>query len=62
VSLVGKQEGQSAVYACVLLKNLVWPGAATIGFKGGWTNVYVGYGQRVSQPNNLIKQLGNIQL
>ena len=62
INLVGKQEGQSALYASVLLKNLVWPGAATVGYKGGWTNIYIGYGQRISQANLLIKQLDNLQI
>ncbi len=62
ISLVGKQQGQSALYASILLRNLVWPGAATVGFKGGWTNIYVGYGQRISQQNLLIKQLDNLQI
>lgn len=62
MNLIGKQEGQTALYASVLLKNLVWPGAFTVGYKGGWANIYVGYGQRISQQNNLIKELSNLQL
>jgi len=44
------------------LRNLVWPGASTIGFKGGWTNIYVGHGQRISQQISLIKQMDNLQI
>jgi hypothetical protein len=62
VNLVGKQEGQTALYASILLRNLVWPGAATVGYKGAWTNIYIGYGQRISQQNNLIKSLTNLQV
>lgn len=46
----------------MLLKNLVWPGASTVGYKGGWTNIYIGSGQRISQVNSLIKQLDNLQV
>jgi hypothetical protein len=60
--LVGKQEGQTAIYGVTLLKNLVWPGACTVGYRGGWTNIYIGYGHRISQPNNLIKELNEIQV
>ena len=38
-----------------MLKNLSWPGALTIGYKGGWTNIYIGNGHRISQENTLIK-------
>lgn len=49
INLVGKQEGQTTCYGVVLLKNLSWPGAYTVGYSGGWVNVYVGYGHKVSQ-------------
>lgn len=62
MNLVGRQEGQAVMYASVLLRNLVWPGAATIGYKGGWTNIYIGHGHRISQVNSLIKQLDNLQV
>lgn len=55
INLIGKQEGQSVIYGVVLLKNLVWPGASTVGYRGGWTNIYVGYGHKISQENNVIK-------
>lgn len=62
ISLVGKQEGQSTVYANILLKNLIWPGSYTMGYKGAWTNIYIGYGHRISQQNNLIKELANLSV
>ena len=49
------QEGKSNIYGVALLRNLVWPGACTVGYKGGWTSIYIGYGHRVSQGNNLVK-------
>lgn len=61
VSLIGKQEGQTAVYGVVLLKNLVWPGASTVGYRGGWVNIYVGYGQKLSQQNLLIREVKEVQ-
>ena len=49
VNLIGKQEGQTAIYGTVLVKNLSWPGAATVGYKGGFSNIYIGYGHRANQ-------------
>ena len=49
VGQIGKQEGQSAVYGVALLKNLTWPGSATVGYRGGWTSIYVGYGHKTTQ-------------
>jgi len=55
VSQVGKQEGTTLIYGVTTLKNLVWPGAATVGYRGGWVNIYVGYGHRVSQQYSAIR-------
>lgn len=52
---IGKQEGTSLIYGVACLRNLVWPGAVTVGYRGGWTNIYVGYGHRLSQPYNEIR-------
>ena len=60
INLIGKQEGQTAVYGVALLKNLSWPGACTVGYKGGWANIYIGYGHRVSQENNIIKDFKDV--
>lgn len=54
---IGKQEGTSLIYGVACLRNLVWPGAVTIGYRGGWTNIYVGYGHRLSQQYNAIREL-----
>lgn len=62
VSLIGKQEGQNAVYGVALLRNLSWPGSATVGYRGGWTNIYIGYGHRSTQELKIIKQLADLQL
>ncbi len=43
----------TACYSVVLLRNLTWPGAAAVAWSGGWVNVYVGYGQKISQPSFL---------
>lgn len=32
-----------------MLKNMSWPGAATVCYRGGWINIYVGYGHRETQ-------------
>ena len=62
MNLIGKQEGQTAIYGVVVLRNLTWPGAATVAFRGGFANIYVGYGQRANQENKVIKELGEIQI
>ena len=62
INLVGRQEGQSAIYGVAALKNLSWPGAYTIGYKGGWANVYIGYGHRISQENVLVKELNDLAI
>lgn len=55
VNQIGKQEGTSVVYGVAVLRNLVWPGAVTVGYRGGWTNIYIGYGHRISQSFNMIR-------
>ena len=62
INLIGKQEGQSAIYGVAALRNLSWPGAYTVGYKGGWTNIYIGYGQRISQENVLVKELNDLAI
>jgi hypothetical protein len=62
VNQVGKLEGSSLVYGVAVLRNLVWPGAVTVGFRGGWANIYVGYGHRISQPFNTIRELKELQV
>ena len=61
VSQIGKLEGTSLVYGVACLRNLVWPGAAVVGYRGGWTNIYIGYGHRLSQTNSAIRELGDVQ-
>lgn len=62
VSQIGKLEGTTLLYGVACLRNLVWPGAVTVGYRGGWTNIYVGYGHRLSQVNNAIRELGEVQI
>lgn len=62
VNQIGKLEGTSLVYGVATLRNLVWPGAATIGYRGGWVNIYIGYGHRLSQQFNLIRELKELQV
>lgn len=62
VNQIGKQEGTSLVYGVAVLRNLVWPGAVTIGYRGGWANIYIGYGHRISQQYTAIKELKEIQV
>ena len=62
VNQIGKQEGTSLIYGVACLKNLVWPGAVTVGYRGGWTNIYVGYGHRLSQQYNEIRELKDLQV
>ena len=62
MSQIGKQEGTNLIYGVAWLRNLVWPGAVTVGYRGGWTNIYVGYGHRISQQYNLIRELKELQL
>ena len=62
VNQIGKQEGTTLVYGVTCLRNLVWPGAVTVGYRGGWTNIYVGYGHRLSQQNNTITELKEVQV
>ena len=50
------------VYGVTVLRNLVWPGAVTLGYRGGWTNIYVGYGHRTSQQNLLIRECKDLQV
>lgn len=57
VSQIGKDAGQSATYGVVLVRNLVWPGACTVAYRGGWVNFYSGYGHRISQQYNAIREL-----
>ena len=40
----------------------MWPGAVTVGYRGGWTNIYVGYGHRLSQQYNEIRELKEVQV
>lgn len=49
------------VYGVAVIRNLVWPGAVTVGYRGGWTNIYVGYGHRISQQFNVIRELKELQ-
>lgn len=62
VNQIGKQEGTTLVYGVTCLRNQVWPGAVTVGYRGGWTNLYVGYGHRLSQQNNTITELKELQV
>lgn len=62
VGQIGKQEGTSLVYGVAVLRNLVWPGAVTVGYRGGWTNIYIGYGHRISQQYTAIKELKELQV
>lgn len=49
---IGAFERQlQTVYGVACLKNLTWPGAVTVGYSGGWVNIYVGYGQKVVQSS-----------
>jgi hypothetical protein len=57
VNQIGKQEGQSVVYGVAVLRNLVWTGAVTVGYRGGWVNIYIGYGHRLSQQYTAIREL-----
>jgi hypothetical protein len=61
VSQVGKLEGTTLVYGVAVLRNLVWPGAVTVGYRGGWTNIYIGYGHRLSQQFSTIRELKELQ-
>lgn len=61
MSQVGRQEGQVLVYGVACLRNLVWPGAVVVGYRGGWVNVYVGYGHRLSQQYSAIRELKELQ-
>lgn len=45
-----------------LLKNLTWPGASTVGYRGGWTNIYIGYGQKANQETKIMKELADLQV
>lgn len=49
VSLIGKEEGQSTVYGVSVLKNVSWPGATVVCYRGGWANIYIGYGHKETQ-------------
>ena len=62
VGLIGKQEGQNAVYGVALLKNLTWPGACTVGYRGGWANIYIGYEHKANQETKILKQLADLQI
>ena len=62
VSQVGKLEGQNLIYGVAVLRNTVWPGAMTVGYRGGWVNFYAGYGHRISQTYDAIKEVGEVQL
>jgi hypothetical protein len=33
----------------------------TVGYRGGWTNIYIGYGHRISQTFNTIRELKELQ-
>jgi hypothetical protein len=57
VNQIGKQEGTTLVYGVTALRNLVWPGAVTVGYRGNWVNIYIGYGHRVSQQLTTIREL-----
>lgn len=43
------ETGIARSYSAVLLKNLNWPGAYTVGHSKGWVNIYIGYGQKLLQ-------------
>lgn len=43
------ESGAAKSYNAVLLKNLNWPGAFTVGHSKGWVNIYIGYGQKLLQ-------------
>ena len=58
----GRLEGQNLIYGVAFLTNLSWPGSATIGYQGGWTNIYIGYGHKSTQELTIIKQLADLQL
>jgi hypothetical protein len=62
VNLIGKEDGQTAVYGVALLRNLSWPGSATVGYQGGWSSIYVGYGHRSSQELKIIRELADLQM
>ena len=62
VNQIGKLEGTTLIYGVACLRNLVWPGATTICYRGGWSNIYVGYGHRLSQTYNAIRELKDIQI
>ncbi len=40
----------------------MWPGAVTVGYRGGWTNIYVGYGHRLSLQYNAIREIKDVQV
>lgn len=62
VNQIGKQEGTTLIYGVSCLRNLVWPGAVTVGYRGGWTNIYVGYGHRLSLQYNAIREIKEVQV
>lgn len=61
VGLIGREEGQSVVYGVALLKNISWPGASTVCYRGGWTNIYIGYGHRETQENKIMQSLPDFE-
>ena len=50
------------MYGVALLRNLSWPGSATVGYRGGWASIYIGYGHRATQELKIIKELADLQI
>lgn len=61
VNQIGKQEGTTLIYGVAVLRHLFWPGAVTLGYRGGWVNCYIGYGHRTSQQFTAIRELKDLQ-
>lgn len=49
ISAYGKDN--QTIYGVACLRSLTWPGATTVGYAGGWVNIYIGYGQKVTQAS-----------
>lgn len=43
-NMTDKDEGKTAIYGCVVLKSLTWPGSLTVAQGNTWAHLYVGYG------------------
>ena len=48
-NLAGKDEGSATCYGTIVIRNLTWPGAHLIAQNKSWTNIYVGYGNKLNQ-------------